>query len=87
MNHQLSLYKDELAPQAALHLPPGNGIRAIYVIHGGLRLRAGNFSGVLGGNSAFHAAGEVQLSAGHLVTWVLRWELSPVACGARGLPA
>ena len=76
MNYQLSLYKDEAAPQAALHLPAGNCLRAIYVIHGGLRVRAGNFSGVLGGNSAFHNAGDMQLSAGHLVTWSLRWELA-----------
>ena len=76
MKYELSLYKDELAPQAALHLPPGNGIRAIYVIHGGLRVRAGNFSGVLGGNSAFHTSDSAQFSAGHLTTWVLRWELA-----------
>ena len=76
MNYQLSLYKDEAAPQAALQLPAGNAVRAIYVIHGGLRIRAGNFSGVLGGNSAFHAATDAQLSAGHLVTWTLRWELT-----------
>ncbi len=76
MNYQLSLYKDEAAPQAALHLPAGNCLRAVYVIHGGLRVRAGNFSGVLGGNSAFHAIGDMPLSAGHLVTWALRWELA-----------
>ena len=76
MNYQLSLCKDEAAPQAALQLPAGNAVRAIYVIHGGLRIRAGNFSGVLGGNSAFHAATDAQLSAGHLVTWTLRWELA-----------
>ena len=75
-NYQLSLYKDEAAPQAAFQLPAGNCIRAVYVIHGGLRVRTGIFSGVLGGNSAFHAADDVQLSAGHLVTWVLRWELT-----------
>jgi hypothetical protein len=75
-NYQLSLYKDEAAPQAVVQLPAGNVIRAIYVIHGGLRVRSGGFSGVLGGNSAFHAAADAQLSAGHLVTWVLRWELT-----------
>jgi hypothetical protein len=46
------------------------------VIHGGLRVRAGHFSGVLGGNSAFHTTDDVQLAAGHLVTWALRWELA-----------
>ncbi len=76
MNYQLSLYKDEAAPQAQLQLPPGDAIRAIYVIHGGLRVRAGNFSGVLGGNSAFHTTDATQLSAGHLTTWALRWELA-----------
>jgi hypothetical protein len=76
VNYELSLYKDEAAPQAAVCLPAGNCVRAIYVIHGGLRVRAGNFSGVLGGNSAFHTPGDMQLSAGHQVTWTLRWELA-----------
>lgn len=76
MNYQLSLYKDEAAPQAALHLPAGDCVRAIYVVHGGLRVHVGHFSGVLGGNSAFHAADTMQLAAGHLVTWALRWELT-----------
>jgi hypothetical protein len=75
-NYQLSIYKDEAVPQAALQLPAGNVIRAIYVIHGGLRVRGGGFHGVLGGNSAFHATDDMQLSAGHLVTWALRWELT-----------
>ncbi len=76
MNYQLSLYKDEATPQAKIQLPEGNGVRAIYVIHGSLRVRAGNFSGVLGGNSAFHTSDELHISAGHLVTWALRWEFS-----------
>jgi len=76
MNYQLSLYKDEAAPQAKIDLPAGSAVRAIYVIHGGLRTRAGNFSGVLGGNSAFHTSDALQLAAGHLVTWALRWELA-----------
>ncbi len=74
--YQLSLYKDEAAPQSALELPAGHVIRAIYVIHGGLRVRGSGFNGVLGGNSAFHAAPDAQLSAGHPVTWTLRWELT-----------
>ena len=79
MKYELSLYKDELSPQSAMQLPLGEAqrvIRAIYVIHGGLRVRAGNFSGVLGGNSAFHTSDSAQFSAGHLTTWVLRWELA-----------
>ena len=76
MIYELSLYKDETLPQAQIQLPPGNALRAVYVIHGGLRLRAGNFSGVLGGNSAFHATDVTQLAAGHLTTWALRWELT-----------
>jgi hypothetical protein len=76
MNYQLSLYKDETVPQAKIHIAGGNVIRAIYVIHGGLRVRAGNFSGTLGGNSAFHTTDALQLAAGHLVTWGLRWELA-----------
>jgi hypothetical protein len=75
VTHELSLYKDELAPAAALTLN-ASGVSAIYVIHGGLRVHAGNFSGVLGGNSAFHTTDEVQLSAGNLVTWTLRWVLA-----------
>lgn len=76
MSYQLSLYKDEAAPQAALHLPANGAVRAIYVMHGGLRVRAASFDGVLSGNSAFHTNDDAQLSAGHLVTWVLRWELT-----------
>jgi|SRR5689334_7676761 len=76
MNYRLSLYKDEAAPQSKISLPAGGMVRAIYVIHGGLRVRAGKFSGVLGGNSAFHTSDELQLGAGHLVTWALRWELA-----------
>ena len=76
MNYQFSLYKHEAAPQAVLHLPANGAARAIYVIHGGLRVRAASFDGVLGGNSAFHTSDDAQLSAGHLVTWVLRWELT-----------
>ena len=75
MNYQLTLYKDELAPQSAVDLPTRNGTAAIYVIHGGLRVRNGSFSGVLGGNSGFYTAEPVQLAAGHLTTWLLRWEL------------
>lgn len=80
MNYQLEIFKDEAAPKAAIEISAGNAvcaISAIYVIHGGLRVCAGNFSGVLGGNSAFHSAGEMRLSAGHLTTWALRWRLAP----------
>ncbi len=77
MNYQLTIYKDEAAPQAALQLPAGNCVRAVYVIHGGLRIRCGNFNGALGGNSAFHATGETHIVAtGHIGTWLLRWELA-----------
>ncbi len=76
MNCQLSLYKDEAAPKAAIHLPAGNAVRAIYVIHGGLRVSTDNFNGVLGGNSAFYTSDSLRLSAGNLTTWVLRWELT-----------
>lgn len=87
MNYELSLYKDEIAPQAAIHLPASDAVVAIYVIHGGLRVRAGHFSGVLGSNSAFHTADPLQLAAGHLTTWTLRWQLAragapdSLACG------
>jgi hypothetical protein len=76
VNYELRLYKDEAAPQAALHLPAGTALRAIYIIHGGLRVSTTNFHGVLGANSAFHTTDAVQLSAGHLTTWTLRWELT-----------
>lgn len=75
-NYQLSLYKDEAAPQAKINLPASSVVRAIYVIHGGLSVHTGSFSGMLGGNSAFHTVEELQLAAGHLVTWALRWELA-----------
>lgn len=76
MSYQLTIYKDEAAPQAVIALPSGDVVRAMYVIHGGLRVRSDNFSGVLGGNSAFHCTGDVRLAAGHLTTWALRWELA-----------
>lgn len=77
MNFQLGIYKDEIAPQAKLTVAGGNAVRAIYVIHGGLRVHCGNFGGVLGGNSALHTTDPVQLAAGNLTTWTLRWELAP----------
>lgn len=77
MNYQLNLYKDDAAPQATLKLAASNAVRAIYIIHGGLRVRSGNFSGVLGGNSAFHTTDDLHISAvGHIGTWLLRWELT-----------
>lgn len=76
MNHQLTIYKDELAPQAALQFPARHAVTAMYVIHGGLRVETSTFSGTLGGNSGFYTADAARLSAGHLVTWLLRWELT-----------
>ena len=76
MNYELSLYKDDAAPQAVFDMSAGNAICAIYVISGGLRVRAGNFSGVLGANSAFHSNDAAQLAAGHLATMALRWQLT-----------
>jgi len=76
MSHQLSIYKEEIAPQAALALPANDAVRAIYVIHGGLRVASDTFNGVLGGNSAFHTTDGAALAAGHLTTWTLRWELT-----------
>jgi hypothetical protein len=78
MNCELRLYKDELAAAAPLSLKSLNakGITAIYVVSGGLRVHTSGFSGVLGANSAFHSADEAQLSAGHLATVVLRWQLA-----------
>jgi hypothetical protein len=75
MNHELTLYKDELEPAAPLVIR-GSGITAIYVICGGLRVRTGNFTGVLGVNSAFHTSVAAQISAGNLTTVALRWQLT-----------
>jgi hypothetical protein len=76
MNYQLSIYKDELAPRATLTLPARHSIRAIHVIHGGLGVQGPAFSGTLGGNSGFYTSAPAQLAAGHLPTWLLRWELT-----------
>jgi hypothetical protein len=85
MSHELRIYKDDLAPAAPLTTNT-HGVTAIYVVSGGLRMRADNFSGVLGANSAFHTPDVVQISAGHLATTVLRWQLTqagaPVALAA-----
>ena len=84
MNHQLKLYKHELAPAAQLTLNT-QGVTAIYVVCGGLRLRTGNFTGTLGANSAFHAPDVMQLAAGNLATVALRWQLT--RSGAPDAPA
>ena len=76
MNYELGLYKDEAAPQATIHLPAGDSVRALYVFSGGLRVSTGSFSGVLGANSALHTPEAVQLAAGHLPTVALRWQLT-----------
>ena len=76
MNYELSLYKDEASTQAAIDLPAGDSVRAIYVVSGGLGVGNGSFSGVLGTNSAFHVGDTVQLAAGHLATVTLRWQLA-----------
>lgn len=76
MNFQLTLFKDEIAPQSAITIAARNAVTAIYVIHGGLRVATASINGTLGGNSGFYTADAAQLSAGHLVTWLLRWELS-----------
>lgn len=84
MNYELSLYKDEMAPQAMIHLPAAESVRAIYVVSGGLRVRSGNFNGVLGANSAFHTSDTTQFAAAHIATAALRWQLTragePDAC-------
>ncbi|HTD89956.1 MAG TPA: hypothetical protein VK663_04795, partial [Burkholderiales bacterium] len=84
MTYRLSLYKDEIAPQASINLPAEDSIRAIYVVSGGLRVRSENFGGVLGSNSGFHTSVAAQLAAGHLATVALRWHLAragtPDAC-------
>ena len=76
MNYELSLYKDDAAPQAVFTMPAGDAVRAIYVVSGGLRIHTGNFSGVLGANSACHTSATAQTAAGHLATLVLRWQLT-----------
>jgi hypothetical protein len=74
MSHELRLYKDELAPAAVLPVNT-QGVTAVYVVSGGLRVRAGHFSGTLGANSAFHSPDAAHMAAGNLATVVLRWQL------------
>ncbi len=81
MNHELKLYLHELAPAAQLTVNP-QGVTATYVVSGGLRLRAGNFTGTVGANSAFHAPDVMQLAAGNLATVVLRWQLTRIGAPA-----
>ena len=75
MNHELKLYQHELAPAASLTVNM-DGVSAIYVLSGGLRVRCGSFTGVLGANSVFHSAKAAQFAAGNLATVVLRWQLT-----------
>lgn len=79
MDFRLRLYRDDLDAQAALTLPAGGVVRAIYVVCGGLRTRGDALDGSFGANSAFHARAPLQLKAGHLPTSLLRWELVPSA--------
>ena len=57
MDYQLTIYKDEIAPQAVLQVPANNALTAAYVIHGGLRVQTGTFSGTLGGIGRFARCG------------------------------
>jgi hypothetical protein len=82
MNYALRLYRDEIAPQAAIALPAGNVVRAVYVVSGGLRLASDSLNATLGANSAYTSSTSLQLKGGHLATTLLRWELT-----AAGAPA
>jgi hypothetical protein len=79
MTHELRLYHDEIAPQAAVALPAVK-VRAIYVVSGGLRVRSTALTGALGANSAVFPSADAEFAGGHLSTVALRWEL--VASGA-----
>ncbi len=73
----LSLYKDEIAPAAALTLPArARAVSAIYVVTGGLRVSTSALNAACGANSAFHPTGPAQLCGGSLPTVALRWELA-----------
>ncbi|MCC7079828.1 MAG: hypothetical protein IT530_04085 [Burkholderiales bacterium] len=78
MSHELRLYKDEIAPQAAVALAL-SPVRAIYVVSGGLRVHSPALAGALGANSAVFPAAGTRFVGGHLATVVLRWELVAAA--------
>lgn len=74
---ELRLYKDEIAPAAAVLLPArADAISSLYVVSGGLRIAAAGLCGVCGTNSALHVTNTVQLTGGSLTSVVLRWELA-----------
>src|SRR5687768_521237 len=86
MDFELRLYKDELAPQAAVQMPLDSApVRAIYVVSGVLRLGSGGAKATLGANSAWHNLGAVRVAAGNLGAVALRWELAPVGAPASTL--
>ena len=77
MPYELRLYKDEIAPAAAVTLPARAGaIDAIYVVSGGLRISTAAITAAFGANSALHATGAAQMSGGSLASVALRWELA-----------
>ena len=77
MSFELRLYKDEIAPAAAVTLPArARAVDAIYVVSGGLRVSTATLNAACGANSAFHPAGPAQLCGGSLPTVALRWELA-----------
>jgi hypothetical protein len=81
MSYELHLYKDEIAPAAAVTLPArAHSVEAIYVVAGGLRVATAALIAACGVNSALHATGAAQISGSNLPTVALRWWLA--AAGA-----
>ena len=77
MSFELRLYKDEIAPAAAVTPPArASAIGAIYVVSGGLRVTTAAITAACGANSALHATGAAQISGGSLASVALRWELA-----------
>src|SRR6266404_5521811 len=91
MSYELHLYKDEIAPAAAVTLPArAPSVEAIYVVAGGLRVATAALTAACGVNSALHATGAAQISGSNLPTVALRWGLaaagaSPAALSGAGV--
>ena len=75
MSFELRLYRDEIAPAAAVTLP-ARAVGATYIVSGALRISTDALAASCGANSALYATGAAQITGGNLPTVALRWELA-----------
>src|SRR5579885_2636634 len=75
MDCELRLYVDRVPPGRQADARQAAAVRAMYVVDGAIRLRAGGCAASLTSNSAWVGTSEVEIGGGHAAATVLRWEL------------